>query len=208
MGSVFMNPDGWTGKQISPEHPSQTYEMFSAETLNEAARPMSLGLNVAKCDSSRYNFAGGRLDIITSWKAVEVNQSNNTWRVVNPLFRAWYAEARMVYGWKTRDDGKIPDHQFYWVGMPYSDPEAEQAADESAITTGLKGIQEIYARRGRDWNNQAKANARALGMAKDKYMEWVQANLTRAKGGTGGDTGTEKQPRQTGGDRSAGEVQQ
>ena len=195
MGSMFMLPDGWHSNQIRAEHPAQTYEMFAAETLNEAARPMSLALNVAKCDSSRYNFAGGRLDIITSWKAVETHQSNNTWCVVNPLFRAWYAEARLVYNWATKDGGKIPGHLFYWVGMPYADPEAEQAADESAVTTGLRGIQEIYARRGKDWKIQKRLNAKALGLTDDKYDEWIRNNLTRSKGGEGGDKGTAQQPK-------------
>ena len=181
--SLVVAPDGYDMKQIDARHPNQTYEMFAAETLNEAARPMSMALNVAKCDSSRYNFAGGRLDIITSWKAVEVNQSNNTWRVVNPLFRAWYTEARLVYGWESSDKGTIPGHQFLWIGMPYSDPEAEQNADEAAIKTGLKGIQEVYARRGKDWKIQQKLNAKALGMEIGEYLEFIQANLTTNKGG-------------------------
>jgi capsid protein len=163
--------------------------MFSAETLNEAARPVSMALNVAKCDSSRYNFAGGRLDIITSWKAVEVNQSNNAWRVVNPLFRAWYVEARLIYGWKKYDGGEIPAHHFLWVGMPYSDPEAEQNADEAAIKTGLKGIQEIYSRRGKDWKVCKKANARALDMTPEEYMKFILANLETNKGGDQGPEG-------------------
>jgi capsid protein len=198
--SLVVAPDGYDMKQITAEHPAQTYEMFAAETLNEAARPVSMALNVAKCDSSRYNFAGGRLDIITSWKAVETNQSNNTWRVVNPLFRAWYVEARITgktptgRRWSEIDGGQIPPRQFYWVGMPYSDPEAEQTADAEAVTTGLKGIQEVYARRGRDWKVQQKLNAKSLGMSVDEYLEWVKSNLTRNKGGMPGAEGGEEKP--------------
>ena len=181
--SLVVAPDGYDLTQVDAKHPNQTYEMFSKETLNEAARPMSMALNVAKCDSSSYNFAGGRLDIITSWKAVEVNQANNTWRVVNPLFRAWYVEARLIYGWQAKDSGTIPGHHFLWVGMPYSDPEAEQNADEAAIRTGLKGIQEVYARRGKDWNVQKSMNAKALGMSDDEYLKFILGNLETNKGG-------------------------
>ena len=192
--SLVVAPDGYDMKQIDARHPNQTYEMFASETLNEAARPVSMALNVAKCDSSRYNFAGGRLDIITSWKAVEVNQSNNTWRVVNPLFRAWYAEARLIYGWQAKDGGEVPDHHFLWVGMPYSDPEAEQAADEAAIKSGLKGIQEVYARRGKDWNVQKDMNARAMGMSADEYIAFILANLETQKGGMQGDKPADGKP--------------
>jgi capsid protein len=193
MNSIFMCPDGTDPTQIKSEHPSQTYEAFASETLNEAGRPASVPLNIAKCDSSHYNMASGRLDITTFYESLKVNQRNNTHRTVNPIFVAWYAEARLVYGWKAKDGGKVPGRQFLWQGQPYSDPEAEQNADEKAISTGLKGIQDIYARRGKDWNRQAPLNAKALGFKSvDEYMVWVRANLTAAKGGMQGD-GQEKQ---------------
>ena len=174
--SLIVAPNQYDYKQIDPAHPAQTYEMFAAETLNEAARPMSMALNVAKCNSANYNFAGGRLDIITSWKAVEANQRNNTWRVTNPIFKAWYAEARLIHKtggkrWADIDEGEIPAHGFLWVGMPYSDPEAEENADEAAIGSGLKGIQDVYARRGKDWKIERRKNARALSMTEDEYLE-------------------------------------
>jgi capsid protein len=181
--SLVVAPNQYDLKQIDAKHPNQTYEMFATETLNEAARPVSMALNVAKCDSSRYNFSGGRLDIITSWKAVEVRQANTTHRVVYPLFKAWYAEARLVFGWQTQDGGKVPAHAFLWVGMPYSDPEAEQTADEDGIATGTKGIQAVYARRGLDWTVERRKNARALSMSEDAYTQWILGNLTRGKGG-------------------------
>lgn len=183
--SLVVAPDGYDMKQIDAKHPNQTYESFSLCTLSEAARPMSMAKNVAACDSSSYNFAGGRLDIITSWKAVEVNQHNNTQRVVSRLFRAWYAEARVIYGWQ-KDHDETPACQFFWVGMPYSDPEAEQNADEAAIKTGLKGIQEVYARRGKDWKVQQKLNARALGMTVSEYLKFMLSNLETGKGGDQG----------------------
>lgn len=186
--SLIVAPNQYKLSQVDAKHPSQTYEAFSRETLGEAARPASMALNVAKCDSSNYNFAGGRLDIITSWKAVEANQRNNTHRVTNRIFKAWYAEARLVFKtngrrWSEIDGGQIPAHAFLWVGMPYSDPEAEQNADEAAISTGLKGIQEIYGRRGKDWKVERRKNARALGMSDAEYTQWILDNLTTNKGG-------------------------
>lgn len=193
--SLVVAPDGYDMKQIDAKHPNQTYESFSLCTLSEAARPMSMAKNVAACDSSSYNFAGGRLDIITSWKAVEVNQHNNTQRVVSRLFRAWYAEARVIYGWQ-KDHDETPAYQFFWVGMPYSDPEAEQNADEAAIKTGLKGIQEVYARRGKDWKVQQKLNARALGMTVPEYLKFMLSNLETGKGGDQGGGQQEDTPGQ------------
>ena len=201
--SLVVLPNQYKLKQIDPAHPAQTYEMFSAETLGEAARPMSMALNVAKCNSANYNFAGGRLDITTSWKAVEGNQRNNTQRVTNPIFRAWYAEARLVHEtngrkWSEIDEGTIPAHGFLWMGMPYSDPEAEENADEAAIGGGLKGIQDVYARRGKDWKIERRKNARALGMTEDEYLEALRKKyFTVQQGGAPGqaaDPSTAKPP--------------
>ena len=188
--SLIVAPNQYDYKQVDPAHPAQTYEMFAAEMLNEATRPACMPLNVAKCDSSGYNFASGRLDISTFWGAVAVNQRNNTYRVVNPLFRAWYAEARVVYEtngrkWRKIDEGKIPARIFLWHGQPYCDPEVEQAADEAAVATGTKGLHEIYARRGKDWDKAKEENAAALGMTVEEYVQWIIGNLGKPKGGDG-----------------------
>jgi hypothetical protein len=183
-GSMMCAPEGYDAKQIASEHPNGTYEGFSAETLNEACRPGSVPLNIAKCDSSRYNMASGRLDITTFYSAVGVHQARTSRQVLARLFVAWYREARAVYGWESREAGEVPGQQWLWHGQPHSDPEAEQNADESAVSTGTKGLQEIYARRRVDWKRRAPLNAQAMGFkTTDEYLAWIRGNLTIAKGG-------------------------
>ena len=67
--------------------------------------------------------------------------------------------------------------------MPYSDPEAEENADEAAIGSGLKGIQDVYARRGKDWKIERRKNARALGMTEDEYLEALRKKYFTVKQG-------------------------
>jgi hypothetical protein len=200
-GSAWPLPQGWDIAQPKAEQPTQTYESFSEVSLNEAMRPKSIPRNVALCDSSRYNMASGRLDITTLWESVGIDQRNNTWRLEDPLFRAWYVEARQVYKtngkrWSEIDGGTIPKRIFMWQRERYSDPEIQQGADERAIQTGLRGIQDVYADRGLDWSRQQILNAKNLGFkdqpgktAVEQYLEWVRGNLTIAKGGTAGMSG-------------------
>ena len=201
-------PEGWEAQQLKAEHPTQTYEMFSTETLNEAMRPSSMSLNVAKCDSSRYNMASGQLDMSTFWLACSFRQRNITCRVVNPLFRAWYAEARNAYRvgdvinpktgkvtskgtlWRDLDGGNLPTRTVLWQGMPKNDRVAEQDADEKGLATGTIGMDDIWARSGKNWRKRAEKNARALGFADvDEYLAWLRSNLTISKGGAVGGTG-------------------
>jgi hypothetical protein len=195
-GSAWPLPQGWDIAQPKAEQPTQTYESFSEVSLNEAMRPKSIPRNVALCDSSNYNMASGRLDITTLWESIGIDQRNNTWRLENPLFRAWYAEARQVYKtegkrWSDIDGGTIPKRIFMWQRERYSDPEVQQGADAEAVQTGLRGIQDIYADRGLDWSRQQVLNAKNLGFkdqpgktAVEQYLEWTRGNLTIAKGGT------------------------
>jgi hypothetical protein len=195
-GSAWPLPQGWDIAQPKAEQPTQTYESFSEVSLNEAMRPKSIPRNVALCDSSNYNMASGRLDITTLWESVGIDQRNNTWRLENPLFRAWYTEARQVYRtggkrWSEIDGGTIPKRVFMWQRERYSDPEVQQGADERAVSTGFRGIQDIYADRGEDWARKQVINAKNLGFkdepggmtAVDQYLEWTRGNLTISKGG-------------------------
>lgn len=55
-------PEGWKGQQLKAEQPTSTYDSFTDAKLNEASRALSMPLNVAKANSSSYNYASGRLD--------------------------------------------------------------------------------------------------------------------------------------------------
>jgi capsid protein len=184
--TMFNLPKGYKLGQVRSEHPNNTYENFSRETLNEATRCRNVALNVAKGDSGGYNMASGRLDIMLMYCDIGENQLLNTEKVVEPLFKAWYAQARIRYEWTSRDGGKAPKHTFLWPGQPYSDPDKEQKADEEAVSTGMRGMHEIWARRGKDWDVEAERCARSLGMKKEEYIAWVRQNLQGKQGGLPG----------------------
>jgi hypothetical protein len=93
--------------------------------------------------------------------------------VVDPIFSEWYAEARRIFGWPE----KIPARVWHWPGQPYSDPAVESAADKTALSIGTLGLQEIWARKGRNWRDRMAQAAQSLGMTLDEYQEWIRGNI-------------------------------
>lgn len=180
--SMFGLPYGASVHQVSAEHPNSTYEMFDDATLSEAGRCVCMPLNVLACNSGKTNMAAGRLDQGMFFTALGFNQSNTRVRVVDKVFVAWYSEARLIFGWAE----KPPAREWHWPGQPYDDPGTEANADKVALSIGTKGLPEIWARKGRNWQERMTVAAGALGMDLDEYQEWIRGNLGVVKGGGGG----------------------
>jgi capsid protein len=131
-------PAGWKMEQISPEHPSATFEMFRRGILSEIARCMSMPLNVAIANSENHNYASGRLDHQVFQRSLKVERN---WLEVNYLRRVfwkWYDEALVLPGY-------LPDGitnmglkpTWYWDGMPHVDPQKEADAAVTLWEAGL-----------------------------------------------------------------------
>ncbi len=71
-------PSGWKMNQFKPEQPTTTYEMFRNAILNEIARCVHMPANKARCDSSGYNFASGKLDHGTYYGAIDVERTSGS----------------------------------------------------------------------------------------------------------------------------------
>jgi hypothetical protein len=82
-------PDGWRLGQIEAQQPTTSYAEFKREILNEIARCLNLPYNIAACNSSGYNYASGRLDHQTYYKAIRVEQAHLAEAVLDRIFAAW-----------------------------------------------------------------------------------------------------------------------
>jgi lambda family phage portal protein len=137
-GSFPVMPAGWKMEQISPEHPSATFEMFRRGILSEIARCMSMPLNVAIANSENHNYASGRLDHQVFQRSLKVERN---WLEVNYLRRVfwkWYDEALVLPGYLPNgitNMGLRPT--WYWDGMPHVDPQKEADAAVTLWEAGL-----------------------------------------------------------------------
>jgi len=86
-------PGGWKMSQLQAEQPATTYAEFKKEILNEIARCLNMPFNVAAGNSSGYNYASGRLDHQTYFKAIRVKQVHLEAVVLDRILAAWLDEA-------------------------------------------------------------------------------------------------------------------
>lgn len=149
---LLVLPDGYDLAQLKAEHPTTGYPDQLKAYLRQIARPWSMPLNIALGDSSDYNYASGRLDHQTYYRAIDVDRQSCEAVVLNPLLRSWLAEYQMVTGVKTSD----LSHQWYWPGREHVDPVKEATAQQIRMDVGTTTLQREYAGQGLDWEQELR----------------------------------------------------
>lgn len=166
-------PDGWDVAQLKAEQPSTTYPDFKGEIISEIARCLQIPRNIAALDSSKHNYASGRLDHQIYMRSVRVEQSDMEIVVLDPILAAWLAEAKRVPGliptgaWMDEAD----PHGWFWHGIEEVDPRWAKAK-VTLVKSGLLSEAEYHAARGRDWEEeQVQREREALGRQKRNLRE-------------------------------------
>jgi len=162
--ALLTMPGGWKMSQMHAEQPSTSYAEFKREILNEIARCLNMPANVARADSSGYNYASGRLDHQTYFKAIRVEQSHLEIVVLDRILAAWLDEAALLPG--LLPDGLPPisswEHQWFWEGREHVDPAKEAKAQATRLKSHTTTLAEEYARRGLDWEEQVRQRAKEI----------------------------------------------
>ena len=157
-------PGGWKMSQLQAEQPSTGYAEFKHEILNEIARCLNMPFNVAAGNSSGYNYASGRLDHQTYFKAIRVEQVHLEAVVLDRILAAWFDEAALIPGLLPAGLGPIGDwpHQWFWDGHEHVDPAKEATAQATRLANLTTTLADEYARRGLDWEAQLRQRAKEL----------------------------------------------
>jgi len=167
--ALLTMPGGWKMSQLEAEQPSTSYGEFKREILNEIARCLNMPANVARADSSGYNYASGRLDHQTYFKAIRVEQSHLEIVVLDRILAAWLDEAALIPG--LLPDGLPPiaswEHQWFWDGREHVDPAKEASAQATRLSSHTTTLAEEYARRGLDWEEQVRQRAKEVSLLEE-----------------------------------------
>jgi len=155
-------PEGWKLGQPKAEQPTTTYGDFKREILTEIARPLHMPYNVAAGDSSSYNYASGRLDHQTYFRALRLEQSLMRRQVLEPLLMAWLSEAVLIDGLLPQQfrmrDAKVP-HVWLWDGHEHVDPSKEASAQETRLRSRTTTLATEFGREGKDWEAELRQQA-------------------------------------------------
>ena len=174
-GMIMGLPRGYDAFQPKPEQPSATYAEFTREQSGEQARPLNMPNNIARADSSGYSFSGGKLDHLTYFVSVDVEQQDIEEDVLDPLFEVWFAEAVLRFGWGVPAEPP-PNHAWDWPEKPVIDEVKHANANKTNLSTGVAGLRRLYANQGMDFEEELPRMAEDYG----KTLDEMRAALFRA----------------------------
>jgi lambda family phage portal protein len=173
-------PGGWKMSQLQAEQPSTGYAEFKHEILNEIARCLNMPFNVAAGNSSSYNYASGRLDHQTYFKAIRVEQAQIEDTILDRLLAAWFDEAALIPGLLPAGLGPIValDHAWFWDGQEHVDPAKEATAQATRLANHTTTLAHEYARQGRDWEDALRQRAKEVALMAELGLAPAQAQAT------------------------------
>ena len=145
---------------MKAEHPATTYDMFKNQIINEIARSINMPFNVAAGNSADYNYASGRLDWQTYFRAILVIRRWIEGAALNRIFNAWYREAIIVPGYLKYNTKDLISLTWHWPGSKHVDPIKEANAQRIRLGSLTTTLQDEYAEQGMDWERKLKQIAK------------------------------------------------
>jgi capsid protein len=179
--ALLTMPGGWKMSQMEAQQPATGYAEFKHEILNEIARCLNMPYNVAAANSSGYNYASGRLDHQTYFKAIRVEQAHLESVVLDRILAAWFDEAAVVPDFLPAGLGLIADwpHQWFWDGNEHVDPAKEATAQATRLTNHTTTLADEYARRGLDWETQLRQRAKEVSLMNELGLAPAQTDPSK-----------------------------
>jgi lambda family phage portal protein len=166
-------PYGWKVGQIRAEQPTTMYGDYTSKVLNEIARPLNMPFNIASGNSAGYNYASGRLDHQSFFKAIRIDQSHLADIVLDRIFRAWINEAVLIEGLLPQSvrtviaEAEGYPHQWFWDGFEHADPAKEANAQATRLKSNTTTLAAEYAKSGLDWEQELRQRAKEAALMKE-----------------------------------------
>jgi len=168
-------PMGYDPFQMKSEHPNATHAEFNKSLISEQARPRSMPLNKAACDSSSYNYASGRLDHQTYYGGLDVDREDCNDMVLDPLFETWLELAVLAYGWFGGDPSLLNTdalpHVWDWPKHQVADIESEASANDKRLKNGTTSLTATYSDSGMDYEDELAKTAAANGVTVEQQRQ-------------------------------------
>lgn len=152
-------PAGWKLDQMKANQPVDTYPEYRRELIAEIARCLGMPYNLAAGDSSDYNYASGRLDHQSFFRAQRVDRGDFEDIVLQRAWERWLSEAVLISGYlpqvfraRTLDI----ETEWNWDGHPHVDPQKEANAQATRLASGTTTLRREYHDQGLDWEEELR----------------------------------------------------
>lgn len=180
-------PDGWDAMQMKSEHPTAQYAEFMKGIISEQARPKNMPYNKAAADSSRYNYASGRLDHQTYYASLNSDRADCDDMVMTKLFYEWLWEAGFTYGLLGGRPDETPGwdnfaamHSWRWAKHQVADLKAEAEAQDKHLKNGTLTLSRAFEEQGLDFEEELLIMAADYGMEPDEMRMILLASIHNA----------------------------
>lgn len=168
-------PAGYDAFQPRAEQPTATHSEFNKTIISEQARPRSMPLNKAACDSSSYNYASGRLDHQTYYGSLDVDREDCNDMVLDALFATWFEFAILAYGWFGGDPSgfniELLPYVWDWPKHQVADIQSEASANDKRLKNGTTSLTATYSDSGMDYEDELAKCATANGVTLDQQRQ-------------------------------------
>ncbi len=181
-GLITTLPAGGDAHQMKTEHPGTEYAPFKHELLKEMGRPVSAPYSISGLDGSEHNYSSLRYEREIYHAALTVERNGCRQAILDRVFRAWYAIARLIPGYLAPDASQLPEiipFGWYWPGFAAIDPVKEAVADTERLSNGTTTLQEVLAGYGQDYRVFLKQRAREIALMKELGIplpKWADPN--------------------------------
>jgi len=157
-GTLLSLPYGWKMGQADAKQPTASYVQFQNAIIAEMARCFNMPFNIAAGNSSGYNYSSGRLDHQAYHKSLQVERFEIIEVLADPIFFAWFEEARLVPGLlpqAARSDAYRAQLSTKWFfdGQGHVDPVKEAQGQTIRLQNGTTTLAIEAAREGHDWHD-------------------------------------------------------
>lgn len=153
-GALLTLPGGYKAKTFDNGNTTTGFGEYLAVQHSTLGRPLLMPRNLVTGDSSDFNFASGKIDQLPFYQSIWIERNRLAARVLDPLFKAWYVEARGV--------GLIPEDlpalnewvwDWHWDGFASIDPVKDATAIEKRMALNLTTLSEECAADGKNWRD-------------------------------------------------------
>ncbi len=157
-GMMTTLPEGAKASQMQPAQPSTTYGEFDDRLINEGSRGILMPFNVAAGNSSKYNYASGRLDHQVYDRILDIDHQDVELDALDKILQRWLMEAMLVPGYlpyatRYRVGGvtasRIP-HTWLWGNRGHVDPTKDSNAQQTRLVSLTTTLEDEWAKDGRD----------------------------------------------------------
>ena len=167
--ALLTMPEGWKMEQVEARHPSGNFAESYTAIEKKAIRATAIPWNVAASDSSAYNYASGRLDHQTYYRAIAIERAELERKVLRRLLHAWLSEAALIPGYLPTGHGPPVTwrYQWFWDGQDHVDPTKEASAQAIRLANGTTTLAAEYAKQGKDWRIEMIQRAKEIQLARE-----------------------------------------